>query len=503
MNNKIQKIVILGGGTSGWSVAAALSRVIDPNDCSIHLIESDAIGIIGVGEASIPPMQEFHKIIGFNEVEFIKSSQASFKLGIEFSGWGSADSRYFHPFGSYGREFDSVAFHQYWLRAQNYNLEGELDDYSLCSLAAQEGKFTPSNNDPNSLLSSMGYAYHFDATLYAKSLRTLAQGRGVCRHEGKAIDVNLRPSDGFIESIKLESGEVIDGDLFIDCSGFASLLLGKTLGVGFDDWSDFLPANRAVAVATENHGATLPYTQSTAHAAGWQWRIPLQHRCGNGFVYSDRFISDDEATQCLLANINGKPVSEPRILKFNTGRRKQPWHKNCVAMGLAAGFMEPLESTAIHLVQSSISRLLTLFPGKEFCQADINEYNQQTQEEYHYIRDFIILHYHANNRNEPLWRYCRQMQIPDSLAHRIDLFKNRGRLIDSEEDLFKKPSWLAVMLGQGIQAKAYDPIADYKPEARISQLMQDIRHQFRGAVEAMPSHDQFIKDNCKAPPINH
>jgi len=500
-NNKLSKVVIVGGGTAGWVCASALARVLALKDCSVTLVESDAIGTIGVGEATIPTIQTFHKMLGVKEVDFVRECQATFKLGIDFKGWGSKDSQYFHPFGQYGREFDSVSFHQYWMRANRFNDCGELDDYSLCTLAAQQGKFVPSSNDPNSILSTLGYAYHFDAGLYAKFLRRYAENKGVKRIEGKVIDVAQRQQDGFIESIKMESGQVIDGDFFIDCSGFAGLLIDKTLKVEFEDWSDLLPADRAVAVPSENVGATKPYTISMAHDAGWQWRIPLQHRTGNGLVYSSRFMSDDEASATLLANLEGEALADPRTLKFRTGRRKQSWHKNCLAVGLAAGFLEPLESTAIHLVQTSISRLLLLFPGQEFDQADINEFNAQTEREYEFIRDFIILHYHLNQRQEPMWQYCRDMTIPESLRNRMALFANRGRIFEREEDLFKKASWIAVLRGQGIEPNRYDPIADYKPSERLLAMLQEMRQLFKSGVEAMPTHDEFIAKHCKAPTV--
>jgi len=502
MNHKINRIVIVGGGSAGWSTAAGLARVLGTEQSSITLIESDAIGIIGVGEASIPPMQAFHKTLGLNEADFVRKTQATFKLGIEFQGWGTANSRYFHPFGDYGRELDSVSFHQYWLRAQSLGMGADLAEFSLCTLAAAMGKFAPGNSDPNSILSNMGYAYHFDAGLYAKMLREYSENLGVNRHEGKITEVANRGSDGFISHVVMESGEKIEGDLFIDCSGFASLLIGKNLGVKFDDWTHLLPANRAVAVAAENRGPTAPYTMSMAHAGGWQWRIPLQHRCGNGLVYSNEFLSDDEASQTLLNNLAGPAIADPRVIKFTTGRRAESWHKNCIAIGLAAGFMEPLESTAIHLVQASISRLLQLFPGQEFNQADINEFNQQTEREYQYIRDFIILHYHANKRPEPLWQYCQNMQIPDSLTHKIELFSNRARIFEREEDLFKKASWVAVLLGQGIHPQNYDAVADRKSPERLRKIMQEMRMMLRQGAEAMPSHDEFIEQQCKAPALD-
>lgn len=496
MNNSMKRVVIVGGGTAGWVSAAMMARVLSLKDCSVTLVESDDIGTIGVGEATIPTIIDFHRMLGIDEADFVRETQATFKLGIEFKGWGAAESRYFHPFGTYGREFDSVSFHQYWLRAKSLTNCGDLSDYSLCGLAAEQGKFLPSSNDPKSILSNMGYAYHFDAGLYAKFLRRYSEARGVTRIEGKVVEVGQR-GDGFIECIKLASGQSVEGDFFLDCTGFAGLLIDKTFKVGFDDWSDLLPANRAVAVPSENVGATKPYTLSMAHESGWQWRIPLQHRTGNGMVYSSEFMSDDEATAKLMANLEGPALAEPRCLKFKTGRRKKSWHKNCLAVGLAAGFMEPLESTAIHLVQTSVSRLLMLFPGLDFNPADINEFNAQTEREYEFIRDFIILHYHANQRTEPLWKYCREMPVPESLTHRMALFANRGRIFEREEDLFKKASWIAVLRGQGIEPAHYDPIADYRPEARLLGMLEEMRQVFRSGVDAMPSHDEYIAQLCR------
>jgi tryptophan halogenase len=498
MDNSIKNVVIVGGGTAGWVTAAALARVMPPETCQVTLVESDAIGTVGVGEATIPPIQHYHQMLGLNEVEFIRCTQATFKLGIDFIGWGRQDSHYFHPFGQYGREFDSVSFHQYWLRAQTLADCGDLSDYSMCTLAARQGRFAPSNSDPGSLLSTMGYAYHFDASLYAACLREYAEVRGVNRVEGKVIDVRLDSNDGFIRSVTLASSQQVEGDFFIDCTGFAGLLIEKVMNVGFENWSHYLPADRAVAVPSANVGPARPYTQSIARSAGWQWRIPLQHRTGNGFVYCSDHISDDEATETLLSNLEGEALASPRTLSFTTGRRHHSWHKNCLAIGLSAGFLEPLESTSIHLIQTSVSRLLQLFPGKDFNPADIREFNQQTQREYEFVRDFIILHYHANQRPEPLWQYCRSMDIPQTLADRIELFKHRGRIFEREEDLFKKASWLAVLRGQGVHPEAYDPIANAKPEGRLVEMLQEMRRVFRGGVEAMPQHDEFIDQYCRA-----
>lgn len=499
-NNAINEIVIVGGGTAGWLTAAAFSRVLPEKQYKVTLVESDMIGAVGVGEATIPPIRDFHRMLGVNEAEFVRATQATFKLGIEFENWGRDKRAYFHPFGEYGREFDSVAFHQYWQRGQQLGNKADLSDYSLCTVAAKRGKFAPNSNDPQSVLSSIGYAYHFDASLYAMFLREYSEKNGVVRIEGKVVDVDLDNENGQIQSIRLDSSQTISGDFFIDCTGFSALLIGKALGVDYEDWSHVLPANRAFAVQTEKDtGAIKPYTISTAHSSGWQWKIPLQHRAGNGLVYSDQFIDDDKACELLMNNLSGRPLTEPRQLSFTTGKRVKSWHKNCVAIGLSSGFLEPLESTSIHLIQTAISRLLQLLPGKEFCTADINEYNDGVNREVEFIRDFIVLHYHLNQRAEPLWEYCREMPVPDSLSHKIEMFQNRGRLFDDQYDLFKKASWVAVMKGQGITPNYYDSVADYKPADRLLELLAEMRKVFSGAADAMPTHDEFIAQNCAAP----
>jgi tryptophan halogenase len=511
-NNRIQKVVIVGGGTAGWITASALSRVLGKEQVSITLIESDQISTIGVGEATIPPIRDFHRMLGLSEADFVRRTQATFKLGIEFSNWGVDGSSYFHPFGEYGRQFDSVAFHHYWMRGKSIDNEpghnsghgagnnvGHLDQYSLCAVAAMAGKFAPNSNDPNSILSAIGYAYHFDASLYAQLLSEYSQALGVRRIEGMVCSVEQQSDSGFIQSVTLESKQVVEGDLFIDCTGFSALLIDKTLGVEFEDWGHYLPCDRALAVQTENtETSILPYTKSIAHAAGWQWRIPLQHRTGNGIVYSSSYMTDEQAKAQLIENIAGEIISEPKSIKFRTGKRRQSWSKNCIAIGLSSGFLEPLESTSIHLIQTAISRLLTLFPGQEFDQADIAEYNNGVNQELDFIRDFIILHYHANQRPESMWKHCREMQIPESLKHKIQLFENRARLFDDRYDLFKSASWLAVMQGQGIQARYYHPIVEGKSSVRVLQLLADMRGAFAQAVAAMPEHEKFILDNCKA-----
>ena len=503
-NNRIRDIVIVGGGTAGWIAAAAFARVLVPQGYNVTLIESDQIGTVGVGEATIPPIRDFHRMLGISEAEFIKQTQATFKLGIEFNDWSQPGERYFHPFGEYGRQLDSIAFHQYWLRARSVFDCGDISEYSLCSLAAYAGKFAPANSDPNSVLSSMGYAYHFDASRYAKFLRAYSEQRGVRRVEGKVINVLKSSDNGFIKGVELESSQKIEGDFFIDCTGFAALLIGKALQIDYQDWSDMLPADSAVAVQSENPSAAVkPYTQSFALSGGWRWRIPLQHRTGNGVVYSSRFMTDEKAVELLLDGLDGEPLTEPRKLRFTTGKRAQSWHKNCVAVGLSSGFLEPLESTSIHLIQTAVTRLLSLFPGREFAQPQIDEYNRQVNDELAYIRDFIILHYHLNNRDESLWQYCRVMPIPDSLSQRLELYGNRGHVVEANYDLFKTTSWVAVMQGQGLSPDHYDPMADSKPENQLVGVMKELRSAYRMACEAMPGHEDFIAEHCPAEEVCH
>ena len=499
-NKKIKRIVIVGGGTSGWMTAAGLISLLPKGKDAydITLIESDQIGTVGVGEATIPPLRAFNNEIGINESEFMKKTGATFKLGIEFHNWKSKGEYYFHPFGQYGRRLDGVPFHQYWMRAKQNGNTTKLGEYSLCEVMAREKKFLPCNTDPKSVLSTTGYSYHMDAGLYAKFLREFSEKKGVVRVEGKVMDVKLQETDGYIESLQLESSKVIEGDLFIDCSGFRGLLIEEALKTGYEDWSHYLPCDSALAVPSESVGSTRPYTMSTAHAAGWQWRIPLQHRTGNGHVYCSKFMSQDEASSILLANVEGKPLGDPRPLQFTTGRRKKFWNKNCVAIGLAAGFMEPLESTSIHLVQESIAQLINLLPGEEFNQAEIDQFNNMAARDYELIRDFLILHYHVNEREEDFWKQCRKMEIPPSLRQRIDLYKNRGRLFIEGENLLRLDSWLAVLHGQGIMSDSYDPMTEGKDQTKVAKFLGNIHGSFIKATDAMPTHDQYIARHCKA-----
>ncbi|MEI6802644.1 MAG: tryptophan halogenase family protein [Burkholderiales bacterium] len=495
----VRNIVIVGGGTAGWMTAAALTRVTKGR-LHIRLVESDEIGIIGVGEATIPHIATFNAILGINEDEFLRATQGTFKLGIEFVNWGAIGDRYIHGFGKMGPDLDGLPFHHFWLRMLQAGKAGDLGSYSINTAAPLQSKFMRARPDmAGSPLSEVANAFHFDASLYARYLRAMAEKAGVVRTEGKIVQVLQRPSDGFIDAVVLESGEQVHGDLFIDCSGIRGLLIEQTLKVGYEDWSHWLPCDRAIAVPCESVVPLIPITRSTAHSAGWQWRIPLQHRIGNGHVYSSKFMEASEATEILLNNLDGKQLAEPRHIQYVPGRRKRIWEKNCVAIGLSAGFFEPIESTNIHLIQTAIQRLLNMFPGQGFGAADVAETNAQARIEYERVRDFIILHYKATERNDsPFWNYCRTMEIPETLQHKIDLFRSNGRLVHSERDLFGDVSWLQVLNGQRIRAKGYHPFADQRPETEVMEFLADVQNVVRKCVDFMPTHADFIEKNCAA-----
>jgi tryptophan halogenase len=493
-----RKIVIVGGGTAGWMAAATLAHAMKGVG-SIQLVESEEIGTVGVGEATIPPIQFFNHVLGIDERDFIRKTQATFKLGIEFRDWTRLGHRYFHPFGPYGLDIDAVSFHHYWLKLSQLGEGGELGDYSPTTVASALGKYQRPPRDVKPGAPILAYAYHFDASLYARYLRGFAEARGVQRIEGKIVDVNLRGEDGFIESVTLDKGRTVEGDFFIDCSGFRGLLIGQALGVGYESWAEWLPCDRALAVPCESVEGITPNTRSTARGAGWQWRIPLQHRIGNGHVYSSAFTSDEEAEATLMANLDGKALGSARPLRFTPGRRDKFWVKNCVALGLAGGFLEPLESTSIHMVQSALFRLLALMPTDDADQAGRDEFNRLSTIEYEQVRDFIILHYKAVERDDtPFWNYCRTMAIPEALQHKIDLFRNRGRVARFDGQLFAEPSWVAVMLGQGIHPKHYDPMVDALSLDETRRHLKIIRDAIRETVAAMPSHKDFIDRNCRA-----
>ena len=490
---RIRRIVIVGGGTAGWMAAAALSRYAG-HSCEITLVESEEIGTVGVGEATIPQIRLFNAGLGIDEDDFVRATQGTFKLGIEFSDWLRPGSRYIHTFGAIGRPLGLVPFHHYWLRhRQNGGTEG-LWHYSPNALAATENRFGRPQERAGAP-SGVGYAFHFDAALYARFLRTYAEAAGIARSEGRVVDVGLNGENGHIDFITLADGTRLSGDLFIDCSGFQGLLIEKVLKSGYEDWSHWLPCDRAYAVPCASSAPLLPYTKAIAREAGWQWRIPLQHRTGNGRVYASSFIDDDAALKSLLANLDGQATAEPRHLRFVTGKRKQIWKKNCVALGLASGFLEPLESTSIHLVQSCIARLLAFFPAAGFEPADIDAFNAQTDFEYAAIRDFIILHYRLNAREgSEFWRYCREMPIPDTLRHKIDLFSANARIARFNSELFDDPSWLQVMWGQGLRPHGYHPLAEGLSANELASYMADSHRHAAKVAAAMPSHQDFVAD---------
>ena len=488
----VRKIVIVGGGTAGWMTAVTFARHLG-DDYDIQLIESEEIGIVGVGEASIPGIRRFNDNLGITEADFLGKTQGTFKLGIQFEGWGKPDQSYFHSFGEMGSPNGIIPFYQYWLRHAHTGNMQDLWDVSAGARAALQDRFGKTNTAFGESANDFNYAYHFDSHLYGKFLRRVAQINGVKRVEGKIVDVALNAENGFIDSVIMEDSTSIAADLFIDCSGFAALLIGKALGSEYEDWSNYLPCNRALAVPSKSTGALKPYTKSTARAAGWQWRIPLQHRTGNGHVYCSDFISDDEATQTLLDGLDGEALAEPRQIKFVTGKRKQFWRKNCIAIGLAGGFMEPLESTSIHLVQTAIMRLLNLFPTKEFHQSDIDKFNSESDVEFSAIRDFLILHYHVNQREGmPFWDRCREMTIPDTLTDKIALFKSNGRIIPDLYDLFAQSSWLQVMLGQGLFPQSHHPLADQMSAAATKAYIQAELDKAQIAVRQLPLHSEYI-----------
>ncbi len=500
MDKPIKKIVIVGGGTSGWMSAAALAKVLK-GQYDITLVESDDIGTIGVGEATIPMITLFNRMLDLDENAFMRETQASFKLGIEFVNWGRLGDRYIHGFGVIGQDNWTVDFHQYWLKQQLAGKAKPLEAYSINTAACLANKFIPAQpNVPNSPLSQIAHAYHFDAGLYAQFLRRFSEARGVKRIEGQINEVRLREGDGHVASVVLKTGQIIEGDLFIDCSGFRALLIEGALKTGFDDWSHWLPCDRAIAVPCANAKELFPYTRSTARSAGWQWRIPLQHRIGNGHVHSSRFMSEDEATALLLSNLDGAPLADPRTVKFRTGKRSKAWNKNVVSIGLASGFVEPLESTSIHLVQMGIAHLLTYFPTAGFDAHDVDQYNRVLNQEYEWVRDFIILHYKATERTDSaFWNYCREMDVPETLQQRMDLFRSHGRVFREGNELFTKVSWLQVMHGQRIQPQSYHPLTDLIPEPEIQAYLEEVEGVIQACVDVMPTHAAYIAENCAAP----
>jgi len=496
------RIVIVGGGTAGWMTAAGLIRQLPRGDYRITLVESDEIGTVGVGEATLPHIKLFNDMLGLDEAQFMRETQATFKLGIEFVDWDKPGDRYIHPFGAFGEPWGGVEFQNHWLRVQADGRDAlPFQAYSYAVAAARANAFELPDENPKSIRSTYSYAYHFDAGLYAEFLRRWAIARGVERIEGQVCEIGRDNASGALTAITLKSGQTIAGDLFIDCTGFRSLLLGGQFDVGWEDWSRWLPCDRALAVPCAHGGDFTPYTRATARTAGWQWRIPLQHRIGNGYIFSSAFLSQDEAHDTLLANLDGGPQAEPRLLRFSPGRRECAWRGNCVAIGLASGFLEPLESTSIYLIQAAVIDLINLMPspGTGIDPRLADEFNRLTTMQYERVRDFLILHYIANRREgEPLWDYLRHMPIPDSLAHKLALFRARGTAPNYQYGLFARDSWLSVLIGQGIMPQGHDRLADGFDLDMVAARLDDFAGRIESGVAAMPSHADFIASYCAA-----
>lgn len=490
----IEKLVIVGGGTAGWMCAALISRLFG-DTLNIELIESDAIGTVGVGEATIPPIQVFNNLAGVDEQEFLRDTKATIKLAIEFQDWGAQGDRYLHGFGFVGRKVGAISFQHVYLKALAHGVAGPLADYSLNNMAAAAGRFNRLAKIEGAPLPGITYAYHFDASLYARFLRRQSEARGVIRREGRIDEVMLDSECGDVSGLKMQDGSVVSGDFFVDCSGFNSLVFSKSLGIEFDDWSEWLLCNRAVAMPSSLESRSLrPYTQSIAHQAGWQWRIPLQHRTGNGHVFCDQFMSEDEATQILLDNLEGEPLRDPLSLRFTPGCRKKLWHRNCVALGLASGFIEPLESTSIHLIQIGITNLVKMFPTQGDNTARAREYNRRMRYEYEAIRDFIILHYHQTSREDtPFWRHVRNMDVPRNLQEKMASFSESGHLYRIDDELFTEVGWLQVMLGQGMRPQQYNPLADTLSVEQVEEYLKNLHSILDVTVAKLQPYREFLK----------
>lgn len=501
-NNSLKKIVVVGGGTAGWMSAALLAKSLGASGTSVTLIESEAIETIGVGEATIPLIQDFLGMLDIDEAQFLRETKATYKLGIEFVDWHKKGESYIHPFGEYGASMGQLPFYHYWSRMRDMGDAGSLDDYSLNIMAARENKFIPPVEDPSSLASRMSYAYHFDASFFGQFLRQYSEGLGVTRIEAKVVDVLLDSGTGNIASVTLDDGRSVEGDFFIDCTGFRALLIEKALGVPFIDWSDLLPMDSAVTVQTKAVEPLRPYTVATAREAGWTWRIPLQNRVGNGHVYSSRFTDKSSAADLLMKSIDGEPITEPRMLEFLTGRRESFWKANCLSLGLSSGFLEPLESTSIHLIQEGLVRFIALMPDMSMNPANALEYNRVMGLTYERIRDFILLHYVATEREDTeFWRYVRNLELPETLEHRIALMNKAGHYVPYEYDLFKLDSWLAVMEGQGLGPEVYNQVADDMDAQKLSQMMKQLRYAVTEITKQMPTHAQYI-ERVIGQPIN-
>ena len=496
----IRSIVIVGGGTAGWMTAAALARVVGTARCSIRLVESEEIGTVGVGEATIPAIHDFNRRLGIDEAAFMRETGATFKLGIEFVNWRRHGDVYMHPFGSYGRDMNGVSFHHYWTRRRLAGDPADFGEYCLARVAAKLGRFAYPTDDRSSVYSTYAYAFHLDASRYAQFLRRLAESLGVVRTEGRVVAAQLRASDGHIDHVVLDGGEAISGELFIDCSGFRGVLIEQALHTGYTEWQHWLPCDSALALPTRNVGTMLPHTRAIAHRAGWQWRIPLQHRTGNGHVFSSAHMKCEEAADLLGRHVEGRALAEPRLLRFVPGKRNRMWNRNCVAIGLSGGFLEPLESTSIFLIQAAIMKLLEFFPDRDFCSPDIRAFNDSLSQVFDEVRNFVILHYKATERDDSeFWRYCRNMVVPDELDYRMRLFRERGVASHRKGELFIEANWVAVYVGQGIVPEAYDPRADCLGAEDLRVRLAEMRAHVRKAAVAMSGHDAVLSRCCAAP----
>lgn len=486
-----RRIVIAGGGTAGWMAAAAIARTMG-RAAQVTLVESEAIGTIGVGESTIPPIVGFNRLLGINEAEFMAATNATFKLGIVFDGWRNGTDRYVHAFGLTGKDHWAAGFQHFWLAGRAKGHQAPFGDYSVELQAALAGKFAHLPDD------RLNYAYQLDSGLYAKFLRGMAERDGAVRIEGKIATVQLDGDSGDIAALVLEDGTAIAGDLFLDCTGFRALLIEGALHAGFDDWTHWLPCDSAIAVQTASVGPAVPYTRAMAHDAGWQWRIPLQHRVGNGIVWCSRYLSREDALERLLGNVEGEVLTQPNHLRFTTGVRRRQWHRNCVAVGLSGGFMEPLESTSIHLIQRAVLRLIRMMPAAgPISPRDIAEFNDQQHADMVQVRDFLILHYKATDRRDSaFWRQCAAMPIPDSLEQKIELFRDTARVFRRNEELFAEHSWLQVLLGQGIEPHAWHPITDKLTDEELARLLQTLRAQVTRTVNGLPAHADYIARYC-------
>ncbi|MFI4886996.1 MAG: tryptophan halogenase family protein [Steroidobacterales bacterium] len=493
-DRRIRSVVIVGGGTAGWMAAAALSKSLVGMGIQLRLIESPRIDAVGVGEATIPPIMDFIHQLGIDEAELVRDIKATYKLGIGYRDWTRAGHFYFHPFGPVAPGIGSIPFQAYWLKMLLEGKAQRLEEYSIQAAAALRGRFARPVHAPNTPLNKITYALHFDAGRFAQYLRRYAELRGVVRTEGHVRHVSLRGSDGFVDSVTLESGESVGADLFIDCSGFQGLLIEGALHTGYQDWNHWLPCDRAMVVHSERSAPPNPYTLVTAREAGWQWQIPLQHRDGNGYIYSGEFCADDVARALLLGGIEGRPLSQPVAMRFRPGRRNAAWNRNVVALGLAAGFLEPLEATSIHLIQRGIAMLLKFFPDRDFAAADIERYNRMLELEFGQVRDFLLMHYRHTERAGSFWGHCRDIPLTESLREKIELFRSHGRILRDEAELFPVLSWLAVMLGQDIVPRRYDPLVDGLDPHKIQSRLEQLRSSVRDCVEAMPSHWDFIRN---------